>query len=153
MANQPYDSPLDYVSEGFHAAAVYCSDGRFGGAIDDFLTNGLQLPRVDRVALPGGPASIAGYDQARLPQAGVLAELTFLVEAHELERVVLIQHAGCAYYGAFLGVDAEHLPTLQRADLVRAAHFLRGATPQATVEGWVAQVDGAKMTFEPVDLD
>ena len=39
------------------AAALYCSDGRFGEQIDDFLHNGLKLPRCDRLVVPGGAAA------------------------------------------------------------------------------------------------
>ncbi len=148
-----YDSPVKFVSERIHAAAVYCSDGRMGDAFDDFCTNGLELPRYDRVALPGGPACLAGYPEARLEEQGVLDELIFLVEAHELDRVVLIQHAGCAFYGHRLEVTDDHLPSLQRADLVRAAHFVRKATPLSRVEGWMLQIDGDRISFEQIDVD
>ena len=78
-----------------HAAAVYCSDGRIGEHFDDFLQNGLGLPRYDRVALPGGPACLAGYDEAKVEQVGIVDELKFLIDAHKLLRIVLIQHDHC----------------------------------------------------------
>ena len=40
------------------AAAVYCSDGRYGEHMDDFLHNCLGLPRYDRVAIPGGAGKV-----------------------------------------------------------------------------------------------
>ena len=43
------------MSTAFAAAAVYCSDGRFGEHVDDFLHNALKLPRYDRLAVPGVP--------------------------------------------------------------------------------------------------
>ncbi len=148
-----FQSRVAFTSERIHAAAVYCSDGRFGEAFDDFLTNGLSLPRVDRLAMPGGPACLAGYRQARLREDGVLGELKFLVEAHELDKVVLIQHQGCAFYGAFLEVPDERLAALQRADLVRAAHFVKQQTPDSTkVEGYFAAVEDGKVRFEPVPV-
>ncbi len=152
MLPTSYKSPLPFVSERFHAAAVYCSDGRFGSPIDEFLTNGLSLERVDRLAIPGGPAGLAAHPEAKLEQRGVLEELHFLVDAHELDRVILIQHAGCAFYGMRLGVAPEHLPSLQRADLVRAAHVVRQVSPDVSIGGWIANVVGGSIQFDPVDL-
>src|SRR6187549_2595856 len=99
-----YTSPLRYDSSRIHAAAMYCSDGRIGEHFDDFLQNGLNLPRYDRVALPGGPACLAGHPQAHLEEQGVVDELQFLVEEHKLRRIVLIAHDGCAFYGGRLGL-------------------------------------------------
>src|SRR5207244_457736 len=42
------------------AMALYCSDGRWGEAFDEFCHRHLQIPRYDRLAVPGGPAWIAG---------------------------------------------------------------------------------------------
>ena len=70
-------------------AVIHSSDGRVGRHVDDFLSNGLGLTNYDRVALPGGPACFAGHPAAHVQQANVVEELRFLVEAHELERVVL----------------------------------------------------------------
>ncbi len=99
-----YVSGLPYHTKRMHAAAVYCSDGRVCEQYDDFLQNGLHLPRYDRVALPGGPACLAGHSQARIEEAGLLDELKFLVDAHGLEKVVLIQHEDCAFYRVSLEV-------------------------------------------------
>ena len=43
------------------AAAVYCSDGRFGDQFDDLMKISLQLPRYDRLAVPGGAACLARH--------------------------------------------------------------------------------------------
>lgn len=148
-----FQSRVTYTAERIHAAAVYCSDGRFGEAFDDFLTNGLSLPRYDRVALPGGPACMAGYPEARLEEKGVLDELDFLVKAHNLERVVLIQHQGCAFYNQRLRVPADRITKLQRADLVRAAYFVRHQTPLTKVEAYFAAIGGGRVSFEAVSVD
>ena len=50
-------TPFDHQRIG--AAAVYCSDGRYGEQMDEFLHQGLGLPRYDRVAVPGGAACLA----------------------------------------------------------------------------------------------
>lgn len=136
-----------------HVAAVYCSDGRVGDHFDDFLQNGLGLPRYDRVALPGGPACLAGYAEARVAQDGAVDELKFLIDAHQLTRVVLIQHQACAFYGQRLNVPAERMESLQKADLVRAAYFIRNNTGLQDVHGYFARRDGEGMVFERVDVD
>ncbi len=147
-----YESKLPYHTKRMHAAAMYCSDGRVCEQYDDFLQNGLKLPRYDRVALPGGPACLAGYSQARLAEAGVLDELKFLVDAHELKRVVLIQHEDCAFYKVRLNVREQSLEQLQRADLVRAAHMIRSVVGIEGIEGFFARRTKEGVRFEPVEI-
>ncbi len=148
-----YESKLPYHTQRMHAAAVYCSDGRVCEQYDDFLKNGLNLPRYDRVALPGGPACLAGYTAARLEEAGVLDELKFLVDAHGLQRIVLIQHEDCAFYKSHLQVREQSLEQLQKADLVRAAHMIRHVIKMDNVEGYFAKRTETGVTFVPVKLD
>src|SRR5438045_727166 len=87
-----------YEAERIGAAAMYCSDGRYGEQFDDFLHNQLGLPRYDRLAVPGGPAVLAGHLAAHREEDAVLDQVRFLVTTHELERVVLIAHRGCGFY-------------------------------------------------------
>jgi hypothetical protein len=49
-------STVPFTEARIRAASIYCSDGRFGEQIDEFLHQGLGLPRYDRLAVPGGPA-------------------------------------------------------------------------------------------------
>src|SRR5689334_4966305 len=69
------DERADAVDEGFvssvpfeadriGAAAIYCSDGRYGDQMDEFLHLGLGFPRYDRFAVPGGAACLADHIQA-----------------------------------------------------------------------------------------
>jgi len=148
-----YRSLLPYESERIQAAAVYCSDGRVGEHFDDFLQSGLKLPRYDRVALPGGPGCLAGHTEARLEQEGVIDELKFLVDAHNLKKVVLIQHEGCAFYAQRLGVEAERMAALQRADLVRAAFQIRRVSGDVEIEAYFARLASGGIDFEAVELD
>src|SRR5256885_8221734 len=116
-----FESRAPYEPERIHAAAIYCSDGRMGAHFDDFLTNGLMLPRYDRVALPGGPAALAEHPETKLEHAAVADELKFLVEVHGLRRVVLIQHQNCAFYTGRLSLSGFEVEKRQLADLSRAA--------------------------------
>ncbi len=148
-----YESPIPYESERIHAAAVYCSDGRMGEHFDDFLHTGLALPRYDRVALPGGPGCLAGHTEARLEEEGVIDELKFLVDAHGLERVILIQHEGCAFYARRLGVQQERMGALQRADLVRAAFQIRRVSRELDIHAYFATRSERGVRFQPVEIE
>jgi hypothetical protein len=148
-----YRSPVPYEAARIRAAAVYCSDGRVGEHFDDFLQNGLKLPRYDRVALPGGPGCLAGHTEARLEEEGVIDELKFLVDAHGLTRVVLIQHEACAFYAHRLKVDAERMATLQRADLVRAAFQIRRVSSEVEIQAYFARKVAGGIEFEGVGID
>jgi hypothetical protein len=87
-----FESSLHFDENRIRAAAIYCSDGRYGEQIDDFLHNGLQLPRCDRLVVPGGPAALAGHFLAFREEDGLTEQMRFLIRAHELQRFVLIAH-------------------------------------------------------------
>ena len=149
--DQPnYESRIPYVPERIHGAAIYCSDGRVGEHFDDFLLHGLKLPRYDRLAIPGGPACLAGHTEAHLEGQGVIDELRFLVDAHELERIVLIQHAGCAFYATRLGLPPAYLEAQQRIDLVKAAEFIRRITGVEKIDAFFARPQQDRVLFDPV---
>jgi hypothetical protein len=135
-----------------HAAALYCSDGRVGEHCDDFLQNGLKLPRYDRLCLPGGPACVAGHQEANLEEKGVVDELHFLVEVHKLKRIVLISHQGCAFYASRLALAEPRLELVQKADLVRAAAFVQRVTGLENIEAYFARLVDGKMKFEAVPV-
>ncbi|MGE4197313.1 MAG: carbonic anhydrase [Phycisphaerales bacterium] len=147
-----YSSPVKYESKRIHAAAVYCSDGRVGEQFDDFLQSGLNLPRYDRVALPGGPACLAGHPQASLEEHGVVDERKFLVDVHALKRIVLIAHQACAFYAARLELKEPRLELVQRADLVRAAAYVHRVTGLDDVQGYFARLVDGVVTFERVQV-
>lgn len=147
-----YQSSLRYDASRMHAAALYCSDGRVGEHFDDFLQNGLSLPRYDRLCLPGGPACLAGHPQAHLEEQGVLDELQFLVDVHKLKRVVLIAHQGCAFYKSRLELKEPRLERVQRADLVRAAAFVHRVTGLSAIEAYYARLTEKRMEFEEVEV-
>ena len=144
-------SATPYDSKRIHAAAVYCSDGRVGEQFDDFLQNGLGLPRYDRVAPPGGPACLAGHPQANLEEKGVVDELHFLVEVHRLKRVVLIAHQSCAFYTTRLELKEPRLELLQKADLVRAAAAVHRVTGLEAIEAYFARLVDGKVMFDRVE--
>ena len=155
MERQPAErfvSSVPYEAARIRAAAIYCSDGRVGEHFDDFLQNGLKLPRYDRVALPGGPANLADHPQAHLQAQGVADELKFLVEVHGLRKVVLLAHEACAFYTTRLELKERRLELLQRADLIRAAAFVRRVTGLDSIEAYFAHQEAARVWFEVVEV-
>lgn len=147
-----YDSRLPYSSERIRAAAIYCSDGRVGEHFDDFLQNGLGLPRYDRVALPGGPASLAGHTEAHVEEGGVVDELKFLVDVHKLQRIVLIQHSGCAFYSTRLHLPPSYVEPQQRIDLLKAALYIHRITGIQQVDAYFLRKTEEQMLFEEIPL-
>jgi hypothetical protein len=145
-----YRSPTPYEASRINAAAVYCSDGRIGNHIDDFLQQGLGLPRYDRLACPGGPVALAGRLMAFWEARGVEEQLRFLVRVHDVGQVVLIAHVGCAYYRERLGMVPAVTEAEQRADLLSAGSAVQRIEPAIEVAAFFAHVEGAEVWFERV---
>ena len=152
MARDPspksFVSSLPYEASRIYAAAVYCSDGRIGDHVDDFLHNGLGLPRYDRVACPGGPVALSGRFQAFWDARGVEEQLRFLAQVHDVKTVVLIAHAGCAYYLKRLAIPPDRVDAEQRADLVGAAATVSRLMPGATVLRYIAHLGNHELRFD-----
>jgi hypothetical protein len=143
-------SPTPYEEARIHAAAVYCSDGRVGEQIDEFLHHGLGLPRYDRMTCPGGPVALAGRLMTLWDTRGVDEQLRFLTKVHGLEQVVLIAHHGCAYYSQRLGFSAAVAEAEQRADLEKAAWAVQRVERHLQVKLFFARIVDGRVRFEPV---
>src|SRR5262245_14648345 len=150
--------PLEYTcTERWHperigALALYCSDGRWGEAFDEFCHRHLQLPRYDRWAVPGGPAWLAARpgDEALLGAART--QLDFLVRAHSLDRIVLITHFGCAWYGQRLGWRAEDCLPTQAADDRAAAAVLGALYPGLRLDAYLGMRVHDWLSFHRIDI-
>jgi hypothetical protein len=145
-----FTSTVRWNNERIHAMALYCSDGRWGESFDEFCQRHLRLPRYDRWAVPGGPAWLvpSGHD-AGFSHAAKL-QLDFLVEAHGLERTILITHFGCAYYAQQLKCSAEECLPAQSADLRRAVTTLQKWYPNMQVESYLAMRSDRQLSFHRV---
>jgi hypothetical protein len=151
VSEQPlYESPTPYEQARIHAAAMYCSDGRVGEQIDEFLHRGLGLPRYDRLAVPGGPACLSGSLTTFLEGRAMEEALRFLIRVHDLHQVVLIAHEGCAYYRDTLGVPERAVTTEQRRDLEKAVATVRRLRDGLGVTAFLARVSGPRIRFEPL---
>jgi hypothetical protein len=144
-----FDSSVRFDENRIHAAAVYCSDGRYGEQFDDFLHNGLKLPRYDRLAVPGGAACLAGHFLACRQEDALIEQLRFLIRAHGLQKVVLIAHQGCAFYTDLLHVPAAQVEARQREDLLAAVDRIRSVSRELAIGMFFARryPDG-KVRFE-----
>ena len=124
--------------ERIGALAIYCSDGRWGEAFDEFCHKHLQIPRYDRLALAGGPAWLAEPEGGSELSRAVRDQLDFLIRVHELGQIVLITHYGCAHYGHLLGQPPRECLPAQCADVRAAAAQLRARYPEIAVDGYLA---------------
>jgi hypothetical protein len=148
-----FESSHRFESMRIQAVAVYCSDGRFGESFDDLLHVGLQLPRYDRLAVPGGPAGLARHFKLYREEEGVVSQLRFLIEVHRIERVVLIAHEGCAFYLQRLNVSSIQLESQQRDDVRKAIARVRSLRRDLQVDAFFARIRDGRVGFEPAYLD
>jgi hypothetical protein len=138
--------------ERIGALALYCSDGRWGEAFDEFCHRHLQIPRYDRWAVPGGPGWLVPGDDGRDFGPAARKQLDFLVHAHELERIVLITHYGCAAYGHWLQQGAHECLPAQAEDVRTAAATLRQWYPGMRVDGYLAMRQGNCLSFHTLGV-
>ncbi len=136
-----------YNPERIGALAIYCSDGRWGEAFDEFCHKRLLIPRYDRWVLPGGPVCLLPREQSRDYYQANREQLDFLVRVHELTRIVLIAHYGCAFYAELLKRGAEECLPTQTDDLRAAATTLRDWFPEVNVECYVAMRREQRLSF------
>lgn len=143
-----FTSEIPFETERIGAAAVYCSDGRFGEQMDDFLHHALELPRYDRVAIPGGAGCLAGYFAAIREEAALDRQLRLLIKVHGLREVVLIAHQDCAFYSTVRWRNVS-LEKQQFEDLAKAAMRIRKFAA-VDVSGYFARKVDGRVQFDPV---
>ncbi|HEV3255560.1 MAG TPA: carbonic anhydrase [Gemmataceae bacterium] len=146
-----FTSTEHWHAERIGALALYCSDGRWGNAFDQFCHRHLQIPRYDRLAVPGGPAWLAPRDDSRAFQQAAREQLDFLVHAHDLGQIVLITHYGCAFYGHRLGRTPQECLPVQTEDVRTAAAALRRWYPGVGVEAYLAMRSGNCLSFHTLE--
>lgn len=122
---------------------VHCSDHRFQAGIRDFLDRGLKLgENYDLFIMPGGPQCLTLVEY--LPKFAWVGGKWFryLVENHELKRLILIAHQDCGWYESLpLHLHSSAKPReRQEEDLRRARRSLMKEFPEIVVElyyaGW-----------------
>jgi hypothetical protein len=146
-----YTCSETWNAERIGALALYCSDGRWGEAFDEFCHKRLLIPRYDRLAVPGGPAWLVPREPHGELYQATRAQLDFLVRVHELERIVLITHYGCAFYRELLRLPAEECVAPQMDDLRTVRKTLHGWFPEIQVEAYLAMRRGQCLSFHQVE--
>lgn len=132
----------------YDGLVVCCSDGRWGPAFDEFCREGLGLRRYDRFTVPGGPAwlTLRHYSLMK-PYDSARDQLPFLLRAHDVHRVVLLTHYGCAFYGHILNDSPDGTLPIQEEDLRSAAEHLGVWCSGVQVEAYTARRNGDRLSF------
>lgn len=147
-----FSSTIPWDQARIRAASIYCSDGRFGEQMDEFLHQGLGLPRYDRLAVPGGPACLSGALSVFWESHSAERQLDFLCHVHKLERLIMIAHEGCAFYLEWLKVKPEEFAARQMDDVKRAATRVRQSQPKLKIDAYLARRQDTQVWFEPIPI-
>ena len=150
--SQSFESSVLYEDARINAAAVYCSDGRLGEQFDDFLHNSLKLPRYDRIAVPGGPACLAEHFATYRQGDAVASQLEFLINAHQIKRVILIAHEACAFYTQWLQISPLAMKEQQIEDIAKASSRVKQFASDLSVETYFARMQNKRVIFDRVAI-
>ena len=144
------------------ALVVACSDGRLLEATDAFLQSELGLVHFDRFYVPGGGGALSASDRDVFRAQHLRGECKYLIELHQVQRIVLLFH-GPAADGPAEAVCADYRRKLPWAspDLLRqrqardAVELLQRAsewTAGASVSVFRCEVGSAgAVTFRALD--
>ena len=133
---------------------VHCSDHRFQAGFYEFLNLSLDLnENYDLLVLPGGPQCLTLVEYLPKLSWALAKWVRFLIDAHDLKRMILITHQDCGWY--------KHLPfhlfgssdprKHQEEDLRRVQRAMAKDFPHMRVDLYFAGWDGAdQVTVEPV---
>jgi hypothetical protein len=142
-----YQSKWAFDEGRIGAAALYCSDGRYGEQMDDYLHASCGWPRYDRLALPGGPALLSGSLSVIWEEETLRKFLEFLVRVHGIKKLALIAHEGCAFYSEWLRVPPEGIAKRQLADLQQARQRVMHMLPGLEVHTMFARRQRERVLF------
>lgn len=150
MQGAVFRSGKPYVDKGSAVLVVSCSNNAFLPYLREFLEKELVLAEgtYDILLVPGGPQFLLLTEY--LPKFAWVGRkwITFLVERHGLNRIVVVSHDDCVWYQderlipAFVlkfGHDAMSLAERQKRDLVEVVSSLRELFPATSVEAWFAE--------------
>ena len=89
---------------GCEAVVVCCFDFRFGEAIRKHLKEslGLRPGTYDFASLPGGAKTVINGD------GSAMKSIDLAVKLHQVNEIVIINHADCGAYGGRTEFDHDH---------------------------------------------
>ena len=146
-----YQSKLPYEQGHPDALAVYCSDGRFTGAVAELLaSNGYD--RLDTLTIPGGPALFEMGSSSLTAVDTTRKAASFLIQAHAIKHVLLLSHHGCGYYKSqFFHEAPDVLEARQLSDLRTGAAWLRASHPGVEVVAYFMRPHDGHVSFDRLD--
>jgi hypothetical protein len=132
---------------------VACSDGRLQEQTDEFLHQNLGLAGFDRFYVPGGGGALASSGRDFLRASQLRRECSYLIELHEISRVILLfhgpsasgpAHAVCADYKRKLPwASPEMLSDQQRRDAVELIERRDEWAGNAEVVAYRCEIDAS----------
>ncbi len=139
-----YQSQAKLNDQPASALVVFCSDHRFQAGIHEFLSQGLRIAEsYDLLVIPGGPQCLTLVEYLPKFSWAGWRWTRFLLEAHELKRLILIAHQDCGWYKelpSHLHESAEPRRR-QEQDLIRAEAAIVKEFPHLSVESYYASWD------------
>ena len=134
--------------------AIHCSDHRFQAGFYEFLNLKLNLDEnYDLLVLPGGPQCLTFVEYLPKFSWAGWKWFRFLVDSHDLKRLILIQHQDCQWYKSLpLHLHTSAAPRQrQEEDLRRARTALAKERPDLSIELYYAGWDANRhITVESV---
>lgn len=126
------------------AIVVHCSDYRFQAAIQEFLRQGLNLSSYDVLAIPGGAHFASMGDLMPKHLKVGKQSLRFLIKHHRPHRLILIDHADCAFFMHRLAFffPEPSLNEKQIANLRKGRDVLQDWFSKVTVDAYFAEIHG-----------
>ena len=147
-----------------HIMVVACSDGRYQESLDEFLRERLGIQYYDRLYAPGGPGVMASSLHSYFRGDQFRQEATFLIDAHQLEEIILIFHgpalpdgpveATCADYRRKMPYgQTQEINQQQQQDIeeVQKAINRDGSALRLSAYRSEARADG-RVQFVPLDI-
>ena len=146
----PFVATVPYDASHPSALALYCSDGRFTEAVEE-LFRSLGHGRLDTLTMPGGPGLFNVWIAGMGDSTAISGGSRFLIEAHQIRRVLLIAHEGCGFYRKHLsGREPEQIRAQQEDDLRVAARALETARGGIRLDLYYATVAAKHVAFTAV---
>ena len=142
ISTAPYQTNAKIPAQQTDTLVVHCSDYRIQPGIREFLNDGLRLNgNFDLLAIPGGPQALTLVEYLPKFSWAGWKWFRFLLERHELKRLVLIAHDDCKWYET-LPVHLHGSKVLrqrQEEDLRRVHTTLESDFPGLIVEAYYSR--------------
>jgi hypothetical protein len=132
---------------------IQCSDGRYTNIVSELMKTH-NIDRYDVLAMPGGPALLDMVSASILQSEACRSGTSFLIKGHRTNRIFLLAHAGCGYYGYSLnGMSPKSIVARQVCDLQRAASWLRGINSSLEISATYIEHDKGIAIFRGIEVE